>query len=103
MNQVAQDWQTVPFVNITVVDDHKCPNDTDLVFDRVWYGTRQGCYCDTNTMVWAYDVISNNRPASKAVGNTAGTVRAGFKANRECTYDELYNRKTHLTCWNVPA
>ena len=91
VNQVAADWQTVPFVNITITDDFKCANDTELVFNRMWYGTRQGCYCSSGNPLWSVARASS------------GTVRAGFKLDRSCTYDELNNRKNHLTCWDVPA
>ena len=103
VNQVADDWQKVPFVDIQVVNDTKCPKDTELVFSRVWYGTRQGCYCDTNSLVWAYDLSRSVKNGGTQITATRGAVTAGFKLDRQCSYDELYNTKTHLTCWNVPG
>ena len=88
-------------MDIQVVNDTKCPNDTELVFSRVWYGTRQGCYCDTNSAVWAYDLRQSQRTSNIAA--TRGAVTAGYKLDRQCTFDELYNTKNHLTCWNVPG
>ena len=104
VNQVAEDWQTIPFVNITITDDWNCPEDQDLVFKRIFYGTRQACFCDRNNVVWGYDLMETKRPASPTVrSQTANTIRAGFKLDRACTYDELWNAKNHMTCWDVPA
>ena len=43
--QVVVDWQTVPFVNIAVTEQTTCPEGTELVLSRDWYGLYQGCDC----------------------------------------------------------
>ena len=43
INQIMQDWQTQPFVRLTVEDDF-CPLGTKPVFEKIWSGTREGCY-----------------------------------------------------------
>ena len=85
------------------MSDTRCPNDTELVIERVWYGSRQGCYCDINTRVFAYDVRPSQYNSTTGIHPTRGVVTAGFKLDRECTFDEMYNTKNHLTCWNVPG
>lgn len=50
LNQVAQDWTTLPFVDITVIDiatdGHSCPAAyPDVVMERVFYGTKPACDC----------------------------------------------------------
>ena len=40
INQVVKDWNTVPFIDILVTSESFCPNGTDLVFARPWYGSR---------------------------------------------------------------
>ena len=40
INQVVKDWNTVPFIDIEVTSAPFCPNGTDLVFARPWYGSR---------------------------------------------------------------
>ena len=44
LNQVARDWETQPFIDITVVDvattGRSCPSDyPHIVMERVYYGT----------------------------------------------------------------
>ena len=57
LNQVVYDWQTVPFVNITVTDETSCPKDTELVLQRDWYGMQLACDC---LFVWDYDISTDN-------------------------------------------
>ena len=57
LNQVVYDWQTVPFVNITVTDATLCPKDTELVLQRDWYGMQLACDC---LFVWDYDISTDN-------------------------------------------
>jgi len=57
LNQVVYDWQTVPFVNITVTDETSCPENTDLVIQRDWYGMQVACDC---LFVWDYDISTDN-------------------------------------------
>ena len=59
LNQVIQDWETVPFTDIRITDDWTChdldhpqqdlaPEDQgewSEVFARVWYGLDYGCNC----------------------------------------------------------
>lgn len=50
LNQVARDWETQPFVDITVVDvaygGSACPSDyPDIVMERVYYGSQSACDC----------------------------------------------------------
>ena len=45
LSQVAVDWQTVPFVDIMVTEETTCPEGTELVLSRDWYGLYQGCDC----------------------------------------------------------
>jgi hypothetical protein len=41
---LPQDWQTQPFTDISVVgQEDNCPNGTESVFERAWYGTTIGC------------------------------------------------------------
>ena len=43
INQIILDWQTQPFVQLTI-EDENCPIDTEPVFEKIWSGTREGCY-----------------------------------------------------------
>ena len=43
VDQVVEDWQTQPFVDIIVVSEEDCPPGTEAVFSRPWAGTIQGC------------------------------------------------------------
>jgi hypothetical protein len=49
LNQVAKDWQTVPFVDIKVfpAKNHtSCPEGyPSIVMERVFYGTQSACDC----------------------------------------------------------
>ena len=45
LKQIRPDWETVPFVDISVTDDWVCPKGTTEVFTRVWYGMKSGCDC----------------------------------------------------------
>ena len=50
LNQVAQDWSTQPFIDITVIDiatqGQQCPPEyPDVVMERVFYGTQPACDC----------------------------------------------------------
>ena len=45
INQVSKDWTTIPFTEIVVTDESRCPNGTDLVFSKPWYGSRLACFC----------------------------------------------------------
>ena len=50
-NQIANDWQRVPFVEIEVTDDFSCQSENftngnySAVFERVWYGFDEMCDC----------------------------------------------------------
>ena len=39
LNQIADDWDTVPFVNLTVTKDWRCPAGTEEVIYKPWQGT----------------------------------------------------------------
>ena len=39
VKEVKEDWETVPFVKLVTVDDDECPEGTDLVMFKPWYGT----------------------------------------------------------------
>ena len=45
LNQIADDWQKQPFVDIKVVKNYTCPQDYEEVFYKPWYGTRHMCAC----------------------------------------------------------
>jgi len=46
MNKVATEWNTQPYINITVVKTKYCPLEfPELVFDRMFYGSDFGCNC----------------------------------------------------------
>lgn len=46
---MARDWETQPFIDITVVDiadSRKCPSDyPDIVMERIYYGAQSACDC----------------------------------------------------------
>ena len=66
------DWNTVPFVDITVVSgNEECPSGTELVIWKPWLGTVPYCVCnkerswmhkrgnclsDQTSINWSYDV-----------------------------------------------
>ena len=45
LRQIRPDWETVPFVDITVTDAWSCPAGTTEVFTRVWFGLQRSCDC----------------------------------------------------------
>ena len=45
INQLANDWTTLPFTEIVITDDTFCPDDYTLVYERIWYGMRIACDC----------------------------------------------------------
>jgi len=44
-SQVTKDWDRVPFTELHVTDQTSCPDGTELVFERVWYGMTIACDC----------------------------------------------------------
>ena len=70
-DQIVDDWNTVPFVDLTVVrGDEECPAGTDLVMWKPWLGTVPYCVCnrvhnwthkrgaclsDTSAINWSFD------------------------------------------------
>ena len=43
LNQISEDWQKVPFVDLTETSDTRCPLGTEEVLFKPWYGTKQMC------------------------------------------------------------
>ena len=42
---IVTDWETRPFVDITVTEDWTCLDDQTEVFTRPWYGLKAACDC----------------------------------------------------------
>ena len=41
---IPTDWTVKPFINITVVPKYKsCPENTEPIFERLWFGATVGC------------------------------------------------------------
>ena len=84
LSQIAQDWTTVPFIDIEVTDAWQCDTAREQteVFTRPWYGTYMACDC-TKTDIY---------PGS--AGNTDHSFT--MVQNQQCdTYDTYYG------CQNV--
>ena len=45
INQLVDDWTTLPFTEIEITDDTFCPDDYTLVYERIWYGMTVACDC----------------------------------------------------------
>ena len=45
IKQIAQDWDTQPFIDVTVTADTYCPVNTTEIYEHVWYGHDRGCDC----------------------------------------------------------
>ena len=48
--EIPSDWTTLPFVDITVIDlEENCPEGSESVFERVWYGMKAACNVDPDS------------------------------------------------------
>ena len=45
-HQVNVDWGQQPYVGITITDETSCPDGSDLLFYRMWQGTKLWCVCN---------------------------------------------------------
>lgn len=46
LKQIAEDWERQPFVRLMVMRNvHTCPEGTEEVFFKHWYGSKQMCAC----------------------------------------------------------
>ena len=45
VNQIKTDWETQPFIDITVTDNYYCPTGSVEIYTRVWYGQKLACDC----------------------------------------------------------
>ena len=43
VNQILEDWGTVPFVSVQTTKSLACPAGTESIFVREWGGTETGC------------------------------------------------------------
>ena len=50
MQEIVNDWTTLPFVNIQVTSDETCPGNSELVIYKAWYGTVPYCFCHREYM-----------------------------------------------------
>ena len=50
LNQIAEDWETLPFVNLTVTTDTRCPTGTEEVIYKTWMGSK--LYCAYNDIAF---------------------------------------------------
>ena len=41
--QIVRDWNTQPFVTISI-HDRECPEEYEAVFPKIWKGTEKGCF-----------------------------------------------------------
>ena len=42
--QIVEDWNSVPFVDLQVVNGTECPAGTEPAYNRLWKGTEEGCW-----------------------------------------------------------
>jgi hypothetical protein len=58
MNQVTDDWNSLPLTDIVVTTEEYCPSDApEIVLGRRWYGTDLGCDC---LGIYDYDITGDN-------------------------------------------
>ena len=43
--QIRADWDTVPFVDVTITTEWICPDGSTEIFSRPWYGIQGACDC----------------------------------------------------------
>ena len=43
--QISRDWNTTPFVSLSVTEDFVCPEGQTEVFSRAWFGMQVACDC----------------------------------------------------------
>ena len=73
VNQVSRDWETKPFVALTVTNNTYCPSThPDTVVSRPFFGTDVGCDCIGIYDPWIYDGGDSITPS----------LRCGFNETR---------------------
>ena len=77
--------------DIVVTNSSTCPNGTDLVFSKPWYGSRQACYC----FMGGFDAFGDS--INSHVNEKVNTNQ--YMIGRSCTSDEM-NKKN---CYTIPA
>jgi len=59
LNQVVKDWETVPLIDLVVTKESSCPEGTELVLKRDWYGIQLSCDCLNIYSGWIYTFDTN--------------------------------------------
>mmetsp|Transcript_8072 Transcript_8072/g.9284 ORF Transcript_8072/g.9284 Transcript_8072/m.9284 type:complete len:113 (+) Transcript_8072:19-357(+) len=71
LNQIAEDWQKQPFVSLDVVRNYTCPEDTEEVIFKPWWGSKHMCAC---LSLW-WNVFEGTCPIDD-VGNRHSSSRS---------------------------
>ena len=62
LNQISDDWQTYPFISLTVTKKDSCPAGTEELITKPWLGTNLMCVID-NYLSWSYYKGECNMPS----------------------------------------
>ena len=74
---IPNDWNAVPFTDIQVVSERlNCPDDTEPVFERLWFGTTIGCFLDNRKQ----KLTVNGKCGTDEDGNQVGVYTYAWPA-----------------------